>query len=66
MCARHVLYIRTLLRTLQAGIKNTSSLIKNLPRLPEKNLGSFMRVSTVFVLRNFFFNRFEKKKHNYN
>ena len=47
MCARHVLYIRTLLRILQVGITNTSPLTKNLPRLPEKNLGSYIWVSTV-------------------
>ena len=47
MCARCVLYVRTFLRTLQAGIYNNNHLIKNLFRLPKKNLGSFMRVSTV-------------------
>ena len=47
MCARCILYIRTSLRTLQAGIYNNSHLIKNLFRLPKKNLGSFTRVSTV-------------------
>ena len=45
--ARHVLYIRTLLRTLQAGIKKTNPLVKNLSRLLRKYLGSFIRVSTV-------------------
>ena len=37
----------SLLRTLQTGIKNTNPLIKNLSRLLRKNLGAFMRVSTV-------------------
>ena len=41
---RHVLYIRTLLKTIQAGINNTNPLIKNLSRLLRKNLGSFMQV----------------------
>ena len=39
--------IRTSLRTLQAAINGNSHLIKNLFRLSKKNLGSFMRVSTV-------------------
>ena len=47
MHAKHVVYIRTLLRTLQAGIKNTHPLFKNLSRLLSKNLGTFMPVSTV-------------------
>ena len=34
-------------RALQAGIENINLLIKNLSRLLSKNLGSFMRVSTV-------------------
>ena len=33
MHAKHVLYVRTLLRTFQAGTKNTNPLIKNLSRL---------------------------------
>ena len=41
------MYIRTLLRTLQAGIKNTNPLIKKLSRLLSRNLGSFIGVSTV-------------------
>ena len=45
-CARCILYIRTSLRTLQTAIYGNSYLIKNLFRLPKKNLGSFMRVST--------------------
>ena len=49
--ARHVLYIRTLLRTLQAGIKNTNPLITNFFSLLRKNLGSFMQVSTVLLLQ---------------
>ena len=36
MCARCILYIRTSLRALQAGIYNNSHLIKNLFRLPKK------------------------------
>ena len=47
MHAKHGLYIRTLLRTLQAGIKNINPLITNLSRLLWKNLGSFIRASTV-------------------
>ncbi len=47
MCAKHVLYIRTILRTLQAGIKNNNPIIKRLFRVPRKNLGTFMQVSTV-------------------
>ena len=47
MCARHVLYIETLLRVLQAGIKNTSPFIKNIARLSRKSLSSFIQVSTV-------------------
>ena len=45
--ARHVLYIRTLLRTLQAGIEDTNPLITNIFRLLRKYLGSFMLVSIV-------------------
>ena len=41
------MYIRTLLKTLQAGIKNTNPLIKKLSRLLSRNLGSFIGVSTV-------------------
>ena len=47
MHAKHVLYIEGLLRTLQARIKNINPLMKNLSRLLRKDLGSFMRVSTV-------------------
>ena len=47
MHAKHLLYVRTLLRTVQAGTENISQTIKNLSRLLRKNLGSFMRVSTV-------------------
>jgi len=47
--ARHVLYIRILLRTLQAGIQNTNPLITNLARLIRKYLDSFIRVSTVYL-----------------
>ena len=43
------LYIRTLLRTLQAGIENNNQLLKNLSWLLRKNLASFMRVSTHFL-----------------
>ena len=50
MCERCILYIRTSLRTLQAGIYDNSHLIKNLFRLPKKNLGSFARVSTLFLI----------------
>ena len=42
-------YLRTLLRTLKAVIENTNQLLENLSRLPRKNLGSFMRFSTVLV-----------------
>ena len=45
--ARHVLYRRTLLRTLKAGIENTNPIIKKLSRLLKKNLRSFMRISAV-------------------
>ena len=38
-------YIRTLLRTLQAGFENINPLFKNPSRLPKKNPGSLMRVS---------------------
>ena len=51
MCARYIMYIRTSLRTLQAGIYNNSHLIKNLFRLQKKNLGSFMWVSTVYKIK---------------
>ena len=47
MHAEHVLFIRTLLRALKAGIKNTNPLIKNLSRLLRKNPVCFMWVSTV-------------------
>ena len=47
MHAKHVLYLRTLLRTLQNGIGNINLLIKNLSRPIRKNLGSFMGVSTL-------------------
>ena len=50
MHATHVVYRRTLLRTVQAGIKNTNPLTKNLLRLLSKNLGSFMRASTVLYI----------------
>ena len=40
-------YIRTLLRSLQAGIENANQLLKNLSRLPRKCPGSCMRDSTV-------------------
>ena len=46
MHAKHVLYVGTLLRTIQAGIENTSPLINNLSRLLRKNLCSSMWVST--------------------
>ena len=49
MDAKHVLYVRTLLRTLQVGIENTNPLIKNLSRLLRKNLCSSVRVSTVLL-----------------
>ena len=49
MHAKHVVYIRTLLRTLKARIKNTDPLIKNLSRLLRKNLGHFMWVSIVYI-----------------
>ena len=39
-------YIKTLLRTLQAGIENVNQLLKNLSRLLRINLGSSMQVST--------------------
>ena len=52
MHAKHVLYVRTRFRTLQAGIENINSLIKNLTRLLRKILGSFMWVSTVFEERD--------------
>ena len=45
--AMHVLYIKTLLRALQAGIKNTNPLIKDLPSLFRKCLGSFTWISTI-------------------
>ena len=45
--AKHMLFLRALLTTLQAGNKITNSLIKNLSKLLWKNLGSFIRVSTV-------------------
>jgi len=47
MHAKHVLYIRTLVRTLHAGIKNANPPIKSQFRLLRKNLDSFIRVSTV-------------------
>ena len=47
MHSKHVVYIRTLLKSFQAGIKKINSLIKNLSRQPRKNLGSFMPVSSV-------------------
>ena len=47
--AKHVLYIRTLLRTLEVGIKNTDLPIKNLSRLLRKYLGCSMRFSTVIA-----------------
>ena len=50
-----MLYVRTSLRTLQDGIYNNGHLIENLFRLPKKNLGSFMRVSTVTCLSIFTF-----------
>ena len=43
----HVLYIRTLLRILQAGIKNTNLLIENLSKLLRKNRGSVMRAKAL-------------------
>jgi len=49
MHVKHVLYIRTLLRTLQAGIQNTNPQIKNLSRLLRKNQGSFMQISTIVL-----------------
>ena len=52
MYSKLVVYIRTLLRTLQAGIENTKPLIKNLSRLLRKNLGP-LRVSTVLSLQMF-------------
>ena len=48
--AKHVLYIRTVVRALQAGTKNTNPLIKNLSRLLRENLGSFMWASAEVVL----------------
>ena len=48
--ARNVLYIRTLLKTIQAGINNTNPLIKNLSRLLRKNLGSLMQVLFLYDL----------------
>ena len=51
MCAKHVLYVRPLLETLEAGIENINTLIKNLLRLLGKNLVSFMQVSTVVTIR---------------
>ena len=48
--AWHVLYVRNVLRILQAGIKNTNPLIKNAPRLLRKNLGSLMRVFTALEI----------------
>ena len=47
MHVKHVLCVRILLRTLQAGIKNNNPLIKDLSRLLRKNVDSIMRVSTV-------------------
>ena len=44
MHTKHVVYIRTLLPALQAGIQNTNPGINSLLR---KNLGSFMQVSAV-------------------
>ena len=55
MHAKHVLYVRTLIRMLQAGIENINPLIKNLFRFLWKNLCSFLWVSTVvhqFVSRS--------------
>ena len=48
--ARHVLYVRTLLRALQAGIKSTNPLTKNPSRLLRESLFAFMRVSTVVTV----------------
>ena len=47
MHAKHVVCIRTLYRAMQNGVVNTNPLIMNLSRLLRKNLGSFVRVSTV-------------------
>ena len=49
-------YILVLLRTLQAGIENTSHLLKSLSRLPRKNSGSFICFSTVAIYRNTLWN----------
>ena len=50
-------YIRTLLRALQAGIENANQVGKNSSRLLRKNLGSFMWVSTVYLIeRNVSYN----------
>ena len=49
MHAKRVLYIRNFVRTLTAGIENINPLIKSLSRLVRKDLGSFMRYSTVLV-----------------
>ena len=47
---KHVVYIGTLLRTLQAGIENIITPIKNLSRLLRRNLSSFMRVSVSVLI----------------
>ena len=47
MHAKQVLYVKALLRTLQAGCQNTNPLIKRLSRLLRKNFGFSVRISTV-------------------
>ena len=47
--AGHVMYRRTLLRTLQAEIRNTIPLSKSLSCLLKKDLDSFMPVFTVSI-----------------
>ena len=51
MHAKHVLYMRTLLRILQARIENTNPLIMNLSSLLRKDLSSFMRLSIVMCFQ---------------
>ena len=57
MNANHLLYIKTLLKTLQTGIERIDPLIKSLSRLLRKNLSSVMRASTVLKLSKLFSNR---------
>ena len=59
--ARYVLYIRTLLRSLQAGINSAYPLNENLPRLLSKNLGSVMRFFSV-AKKGLCSSRMDKKK----